>query len=573
MFTQVSQKFRENPISLHHSEFTKLLNSEELEYFNNVVFCESDSIKAKIARFIYNLGLCKSCFSFGKFKGLWYDSDYPFSCCSKQCSNFQNSIKMKIIRSDETEECLQSRVTKANKTKTEKGSNVEMVNKIKLTKKLRYGDENYNNQEAHKRTCLERYGVEHHSQCDESKDTQKQFNLSVYGVEHYFQTNTFREKFKQTMFDRYGVEHALQNNTILEKCKTSHNERYGSWWNQKHLTNMVNFNKLYIENNFSGDLLEIAKYFNFTDIHNLNNKLVEIGINITASRSSSVQKSIEEYVCTLANIETNQRILPISKNVRENREIDIFVPDKNFGIEVNGVYWHSWNFNKNIKYHIDKYNIAHKQGIEIFNIFDFQWHDVVTQDIIKSMISAKLGKIKNFIYARKCVVREVSSYDSSVFLTNNHIQGKVGSNTRLGLYYNDELVSLMTFIQRKEYVELNRFCSKKFNIVTGGFSKLLNYYILKYNTRNIVTFSDRLYSTGSVYNSDFEEVFTFKEGYFYWYRGKRYHRSAFMKHKILQLFGNSTEDNNLTETELILKYNILRVYDAGKIKFKLKDKK
>ena len=34
------------------------------------------------------------------------------------------------------------------------------VEKIKQTKKEKYGDENYNNPEKNKKTCLERYGVE-----------------------------------------------------------------------------------------------------------------------------------------------------------------------------------------------------------------------------------------------------------------------------------------------------------------------------------------------------------------------------------------------------------------------------
>ena len=78
------------------------------------------------------------------------------------------------------------------------------------------------------------------------------------------------------------------------------------------------------------------------------------------------------------------------------------------------------------------------------------------------------------------------SSKESIFLDENHIQGKVGSNINLGLYYDGVLVSLMTFSGVRDVLggninddsyELIRFCNKLNTNVIGGASKLFNYFI------------------------------------------------------------------------------------------------
>jgi len=42
-------------------------------------------------------------------------------------------------------------------------------------------------------------------------------------------------------------------------------------------------------------------------------------------------------------------------------------------------------------------------------------------------------------------VKQVPTTEAMLFLDSNHIQGKLGSKIKLGLYYEDRLVSIMTF--------------------------------------------------------------------------------------------------------------------------------
>ena len=93
--------------------------------------------------------------------------------------------------------------------------------------------------------------------------------------------------------------------------------------------------------------------------------------------------------------------------------------------------------------------------------------------------------------------------DADKFLNSNHLQGKSASKVRLGLYHNDELVSLMTFgkfrFNKNVEWELVRFCSKSGCNVVGGASKLFNYFINTYKPKSIITYSNNNLGNGSVY--------------------------------------------------------------------------
>jgi hypothetical protein len=147
------------------------------------------------------------------------------------------------------------------------------MSKIKNIKKQNYGDENYNNVEKNKNTCLKKYGVENVFQLNDVKnkiiktnleklgvgnpsqsediknkkikkclsnyntkypaqnndiiEKMKNTNLNRYLVENYTQTNEYKEKSKQTNIERYGVDNPAKNYKVKEKSKQTCIERYG----------------------------------------------------------------------------------------------------------------------------------------------------------------------------------------------------------------------------------------------------------------------------------------------------------------------------------------------------------
>ena len=77
--------------------------------------------------------------------------------------------------------------------------------KVKKTKLIRYNDENFNNKTKSILTSLEKYGCNHHFQNDDIKQKIKNTLIIKYGVDSYSKTESFKNKVFQTNINKYGV--------------------------------------------------------------------------------------------------------------------------------------------------------------------------------------------------------------------------------------------------------------------------------------------------------------------------------------------------------------------------------
>lgn len=240
-------------------------------------------------------------------------------------------------------------------------------------------------------------------------------------------------------------------------------------------------------------------------------------------------------------------------NYRDKYEIDIFIKELNLGFEFNGLWWHSDNF-KDKNYHLDKTIYFNERGIRIIHIWEDEW--IHKNNILKSQIKNILKRTDNRIYSRKCYIKEVDYRTAKLFLNNNHIQGNVNSVLKLGLYHGDILVSIMTFdhfegrkkMNNNEW-NLNRFCNILNHNIIGSASKLLNFFIKNYKPERIISYADRTWSSGDLYEKlEFKRVFESRPDYKYLINGIRVHKSRYKKNE-----------------SLMNKFN--KVWDCGKIKF------
>jgi len=283
---------------------------------------------------------------------------------------------------------------------------------------------------------------------------------------------------------------------------------------------------------------------------------------------------ISKEEINLKNWIENELKIKTTKHKINGFEIDIFIPKYNIGIEYDGLYWHSTRF-KDKKYHLMKTDLCEKNNIQLIHVFEDEWLN--KQDVVMSIIKSKLGLIENKIFARKCKIREINSKESSLFLNENHLQGTVGSKIKIGLFYNDILVSLMTFgkkrvsmgnkniIDNNEY-EMLRFCNKKELNVVGGASRLLKYFIDHYSPESIITFADRRYSNGNLYKSlGFKFLYNTQPNYFY-FKKKSLHREYRYTYRKNVLVKDGY-DKNLTEFQIMDERGFFRIYDSGNMKF------
>ena len=194
-----------------YQEFLKVDFSEELKEF---------PFKQRLWHFLkddYTIPTCKVCGN--KINFIDFRSGYNNHCsisCSMKDENVQNKRK---------KTCLEKYgVEHYNKTE-------ESKEKIKNTCLEKYGVENPTQsikiKEKIKNTCLEKYGVESYTKTDECKKKKKQTCFKKYGVEYYSQTDDCKEKYKQTNLEKYGVEYYSQTNEYKEKIKNTCLEKYG----------------------------------------------------------------------------------------------------------------------------------------------------------------------------------------------------------------------------------------------------------------------------------------------------------------------------------------------------------
>ena len=271
----------------------------------------------------------------------------------------------------------------------------------------------------------------------------------------------------------------------------------------------------------------------------------------------------------IANFLKNNGFKVITKirRIIKPYELDIYVPKMKIAIEYNGLRWHSEIFEKNKNYHLMKTVLSEKHGIQLIHIFEDEW--LGKQEIVKSRLKSIFGIIDSKIFARKCIIKEVSFKESKDFLENNHIQGNCMSKYRYGLYFNDELVSLMTFGNKRKNLgslneentyELLRFCNKLNTTVVGGASKLLKYFIRKHNPKEIISYCDRRWSQGNMYEKlGFTLDHISQPNYFYVIGQKRENRYKYRKSELIKQGFNKEK----TENEIMTERGIYRIYDCG----------
>ena len=258
----------------------------------------------------------------------------------------------------------------------------------------------------------------------------------------------------------------------------------------------------------------------------------------------------------------------------ENKEIDIYLPDLNWGMEINGSYWHS-HLHKSKEYHFEKNKLFNKYNINIFHIWEHDWINPIKKEIIKSMICNKLKLNKDKIYARKCEIKEITSNTYKEFCNKNHIQGHSPTSIKLGLFYNNNLVSCMGFSTLRmnlgnnntenEY-ELIRFCNKLNTNVVGGASKLLKHFIKLYAPKSIVSYANEDYSQGNLYKIlGFEDkgISNISYNYFNPKTLEYKNRFCYRKSELIK----KGYDPNLTEFEITNKMGLYRIYNSGTRKF------
>lgn len=281
-----------------------------------------------------------------------------------------------------------------------------------------------------------------------------------------------------------------------------------------------------------------------------------IGCGCQKCGLSRFHEEVYSYVSSIYD----KRILINDRSSMPPKEIDIYLKDVKLGLECHGEWWHQ---DDPIR-HADKAKSAHRININLFQIFYHEW--LSKRNIIKSMIRNKLGLVDR-IYARNCFMSVLQNAEYNKFMEHNHLQGSVPASVKYGLYHDGHLVASLSFKKHPKYQwEIARYtCNINTNVI-GGFSKMLNRFLIDFKPNNIMTFADARFSSGNVYRKNgFKLIGLTNPNYFYYNNGSVLSRQKCQKHKLHKLIDNF--DDNKTEYENMKNNGYVRVYDAGHYKF------
>jgi very-short-patch-repair endonuclease len=444
----------------------------------------------------------------------------------------------------------------------------EIIKKRNETKFIKYGDANYNNRDKFNETLNERYGG------------------------HHLKLEEFQNKSKKTHFDHYGVEFPLQIKSNQDKAINKQKELFDGLY-----VSSDEYKEKVIKQRYNSVIKRIEdRGFIFIDY--VDDKYATIKCKKCGNEFTHTQVFREyDIICRKCypitsdnslNIfmesifdDNNINYLKNDKKLLNRKEVDYVLPSYNIGFEINGNYYHSEIYGKKDKnYHIDKTKKLNVIGIKLIHIFEDEIKK--SPNIVFSRIKNILNITENKIFARKCIIKEISKSESKIFLEKNHLQGDLVDKIRTGLFFNNELVSVMTFgMKRKslgntsmnnEY-ELLRFASKLDTNVIGGFSRLLKYFIKEYQPFKIITYADSRWS-GIIP----EETIYYKCGFKfihqsdpnYWYVSTkdflhRFHRFTFRKDKLVK----EGFSKDKTEWEIMQERGFDRIWDCGTMKFEM----
>ena len=311
--------------------------------------------------------------------------------------------------------------------------------KIKSTKLELYGDANYNNSVKQRETMYklyggytlsspilkakvdatveEKYGTSNVFSSDYGKQLIKETNLKNLGVEYPQQSERCRKKkektnlkiygnkcpanfenqrkSKQTKKEKYGDENynnrSKARNTVIQKCEefaTRNNvvlridiiKQFGTSWLKLDYIEPVIYNGIYFIR--KEDIKKIQEYCSID--------------RKTSSLESNILKFIESFYFG--------NIIHGSFKIIKPKQLDIYLPQKQLAIEVNGNWYHSIEYGTPKDYHLNKSLLCRELDIRLIHIYEFE----------------NLEKQKQLL--KDLIVDNIDNYPKNDFNKNNLIE-------------------------------------------------------------------------------------------------------------------------------------------------------
>ena len=394
-------------------------------------------------------------------------------------------------------------------------------NKIKLS--INNGMKNKDVVNSIRNQCLEDYGVDWHSKRKDVQQKMKEASIAIYGVSNHSQLHYSLETWKyltdyeslKSLFDELSINEISTKLNVSETTVLKHLRILGI--------------------RLPTEIIPEKQIYNF---------LVSHGFN--------------DFIKT-------RKVLPSGK------EIDLYSPSLQIGIEYCGLYWHSEKYSKSTN-HRNKWLECKEQNIRLISIFEDEW--ILNRKIVEARLLHKLKKQPVSIGARSLVIKKITQIISDKFLSQYHLSGPARATLHYGAFdKNDNIRAVMSFSRHRKLHkplidydwEMVRF-STDLSHIPGIASKLFSKFVKDINPISVLSYADLRYSEGDyLANLGFTRYEDTGAGYWYFSlcnpEFKRFHRLFFTKKEFLKKY--PALDPTLTEYEMARNAGFERIWDCG----------
>ena len=293
---------------------------------------------------------------------------------------------------------------------------------------------NFSHPEHHKRakaTMLEKYNVDNPSKCSEFQEKKIQTCLRKRGVENHMQDPHVKEKQKGTLLKNWGVDNPSKNPELQAKKAVTAGINFGGIGFASPIlnpiiqaTNLARYDDIYpsrtpviIKKNQRTRAGNDPRYEALLNLREMKERseeitdarVIEVACLFCKSQEINILKEfgVKEPQQFTTEIKVQNLLDSLGVDyirrarsihgVRKNRdwyELDIFIPELNLGIEINGRAYHSVNKAakgepKTPEWHFEKFKAFHESGILMLSFTDYE-QDHFTEDYA-NIIKLHLG--------------------------------------------------------------------------------------------------------------------------------------------------------------------------------------
>ena len=187
---------------------------------------------------------------------------------------------------------------------------------------------------------------------------------------------------------------------------------------------------------------------------------------------SLVESDIESYIQSL-----NFEVETSNWTILHKKEVDIYVPSVKLGIEVDGLYWHSYHPTNGVSTddedsnkHLNKTIDAKLVGVTLIHVTDCEWYNC--ENLVKSLICEKLG-ISTAVLANDCDVVYIPADQASAFIVDNCLDGVIDASGYIGLIHYGHIVMAIAY-DITDVINVEQVVSRSFHVVSDGIRVLVD---------------------------------------------------------------------------------------------------